>query len=213
MRSEQQRPHPGEHRDVVSLGSRRGQPFAHDFDERARAAVGRVDADAQRGRVDLRIRRGSDLLVDATDVVREQRTGSVDDRGGAPVIDLERVLPRAREVAAVVDEEPGVGAGVPVDDLIVVAHTEHVVAGRREQAQQQDVGGGQVLQLVDQQVAVLGLAVAAELSVAEQQLDGPVDLLVVVDHLSAAHLGPVRIERRRQALGAVELGFDLGRIA
>ena len=202
MGSEQQRPHPGEHRDVARLGARLRQPRRTTSTSAPAPSVGRMEADSKRGRVDLGIRRRPDLLVDATDVVGEQRAGGVDDRRRAAVVDLERVLLRAGEVLAVVDEEPRVGARVTVDDLIVVADAEHVVAGCREQPQEQHVRGCQVLQLVDQQVAVLGLPVAAERSVAEQQLDGQVDLLVVVDHLSATQLRPVRIERRRQTFGA-----------
>ena len=54
--------------------------------------------------------------------------------GRAAVVDLERVVGRAGEVGGEVDEEVGVGAGVAVDDLVVVADAEHVVARARRRA-------------------------------------------------------------------------------
>src|SRR5438045_2206224 len=64
---------------------------------------------------------GVDRLGDAATVVGEQGAGGVDDFGRAAVVDLEVIRCRAGEVAAVVDQEAGVGAGVAVDHLVVVA--------------------------------------------------------------------------------------------
>ena len=99
----------------------------------------------------------------------------------AAVVDLEGVVGRAGEEAVEVDEEVGVGAGVAVDDLVVVADAEHVEGGRGQQAQEQDVGRGEVLELVDEEVAAPGLGPPAEVAVGQEQLDGGVDLLVEVD--------------------------------
>ena len=54
------------------------------------------------------------------------------------------------------------------------------------------MGGREVLELVDQQVAVGGLHPAPEGPVGEQRLDRRVDLLVEVDDALAPQLGPER---------------------
>ena len=63
----------------------------------------------------------------------------------------------AGEVAVVVDEELGVGARVAVDHLVVVADAEHVVGGRGDEPQHEQLRGREVLELVDEQVAALAL--------------------------------------------------------
>ena len=139
--------------------------------------------------------------------------GGVDDGRGAPVVDLERVVGRAGEQAGEVQEERRVGAGVAVDDLVVVAHAEHVEPGRGQQAEQQHVGRRQVLQLVDEQVAAPGLRLPPPLAVAQQELDGAVHLLVEVDGSGCRQPPAVRIERGGQAGDVVPLGLHLLRIA
>ena len=139
-------------------------------------------------------------------VVGQKRAGGIDDRSRAAVVDLERVLRRAREVAAVVDEEPGVGARVTVDDLIVVAHAEHVVARAPTSSRRSNTWAG--VRSCSSSTSRWRCSACRSRRNApslEQQLDGQVDLLVVVDHLPAAQLGPVRIERGGQTFGAVEL--------
>ena len=46
----------------------------------------------------------------------------------------------------------GIGTGVAVDDLVVVADAEAVVARGGQEPDEQEVGRGQVLELVDEQV-------------------------------------------------------------
>ena len=87
---------------------------------------------------------------------------------------------RPREQALEIEEEPGIGAGVAVDHLVVVTHTEDLHAGRSQQPQQQYVGRGEVLELVDQQMPALALPMGSEVCVGAQHFDGAVDLLVVV---------------------------------
>ncbi len=105
----------------------------------------------------------------------------------------------AGEQSLEADEKGGVGARVAVDDLVVVAHSEHVQLGRRQEPQQQHVRRRQVLKLVHQQVAAAGLGPAPERPVGQQQLQGPVDLLVEVDRPCLLEGRPVRIEGGRQA--------------
>ena len=56
------------------------------------------------------------------------------------------------------------------------------------------MGRGQVLELVDEQVAVLGLNPAPERAVAQQRLERAVDLLVEVDRAEAGKALPVGVE-------------------
>ena len=130
-------------------------------------------------------RGGVDRLVDPAAVVAEEGARGVDDGGRAAVVDLEVVGGGAGEVALVVDEEAGVGAGVAVDDLVVVADAEHVGGGAGHQADQQEVGGREVLELVDQQRPRLGPDFGPQVGVAQQQLHRQVDLLVEVEAAGA----------------------------
>ena len=169
--------------------------------QHGRPVLGRVRPDLQRAGVGVGRGSGPDDLVDPTPVVREEVAGGVDDRDRAAVVHLERVVGGAGEQAGEVEQEGRVGAGVAVDDLVVVAHAEHVEARRGQQPHQEHVGRREVLQLVDQQVAAAGLGPAAVLAVAQEELDRGVDLLVEVDgaHGGAAARGTGR--RRRPGRG------------
>ena len=126
----------------------------------------------------------TDRLVDAARGCSESRLRArVDDGRRAAVVDLRASWWRAAgEVAVVVDEELGVGAGVAVDDLVVVADAEHVVAGRGDEPQQQQVGGREVLELVDEERAGLGPDLGPQRRAsASSSLDRAVDLLVEVE--------------------------------
>ena len=142
--------------------------------------------DAQRPGRAFVVGSGDDLLGDAPIVVAEQRRRGGDDLGRAAIVDTQGVLAGAREQGAVVDEESRVGAGVPVDALVVVADAEHVERRQAEQADQQDVGRREVLELVDEQVPAAALHLGAERTVGEDRLDGGVDLLVEVDDATVA---------------------------
>ena len=72
--------------------------------------------------------------------------------------------------------------------------------------------GGQVLELVDEQVAMLGLDPAAEVTVAKQRLERPVDLLVEVDGPDSVEPLAKAIETVRQAGDVVAHLLHLGRI-
>ena len=47
-------------------------------------------------------------------------------RCGTAVVDLERTRVRAGEQVVVVDQVCGIGSGIPVDRLVVVADAEHI---------------------------------------------------------------------------------------
>ena len=118
------------------------------------------------------------------------------------------MITRAREVVGEVDEERGIGARVPVDHLVVVADTEHVVRGRRDQAHEQEVRGAEVLELVDQQVPALALQRTPHLGLPHQRLhrrrDLPVEVERVVSHQTVAEL----VEHLGEALDVAALHLD-----
>jgi hypothetical protein len=174
------------------------QPFAH------RLLAGGVGHQPGLGR-----RRGGDGLGNPAPVVGEEDRGGVDDRGGAAVVDLEGVLGGSGEVAAVVDQEVGGGAGIPVDDLVVVAHTEDVVAGGGQQPDQEEIGRGQVLELVDEQVPAPGLGPPPQAGIRQEGFQGAVDLLVVVDGAHLAEGVAVAVEDVDESGHVVAGLFDL----
>ena len=75
------------------------------------------------------------------------------------------------------------------------------------------MGRGEVLQLVDEEVAVVGLHGAPQLAVVQQRLERAEDLLVEVDHAPAAQRVAVRLEGGGQAGDVVEAVLDLLRVA
>ena len=152
--------HPGQHGDVGRVGPVLA-PAPHHLDGRRAELLAGDEADlestvvhgqggcpfpAVRGRV-----RGPDGLGNTPPVVREEVPGRRDHGCGTAVVDLEVVGRGPGEVAGKVDEEPGVGPGVAVDDLVVVAHAEHVGRRASHQPDQEQMGRGEVLELVDQE--------------------------------------------------------------
>ncbi len=211
LRGEQHRVHAAQQRDV---GRRRAgvEPRGDPLDCGVRDAFRRSGHDGQRvgARVD-RLGR-DDLLVDASPVVREEVAGRGDDRFRAAVVRRQRVVRTAGEVAVVVDQELGVGARVAVDHLIVVADAEHVVRGRGDEAEQQQLRGREVLELVDEKMARLALERGAHVGCAQQRFDRAVDLLVVIDRSIGVQLVAVLLEHRPEAGDVVALGFDHVRV-
>ncbi len=111
----------------------------------------------------------------------------------------------AGEVAGEIDEELGSGPGVAVDDLVVVTHPEAVVPGSGQQTDQQQVGRGEVLELVDQQATAPGLGRPSGAGIGQEDLDGPVDLLVEVDRSAFGQGAPVPVEPFADPLGVGDL--------
>ena len=75
------------------------------------------------------------------------------------------------------------------------------------------MGGREVLELVDEDVAVLGLHRAAQLAVLEERLQRAEDLLVVVDDALATELVAVGLVGGRQPGDVVEGVLHLLRAA
>ena len=88
---------------------------------------------------------------------------------------------RTGEVAVVVDQVLRGGARVAVEDLVVVSHPEAVESRCVQQPDEQEVGRVEVLELVDQEIPARCLGVARAIGIGQQDLDGPIDLLVEVD--------------------------------
>ena len=91
------------------------------------------------------------------------------------------MLAGTREHVAELDQPGRVGAVVAVDGLVVVADAEHGRVGPGQEAHQQNVRRGEVLELVDQQQPTRPLRCGAGRGVAQEQLDGFENLLVVID--------------------------------
>ena len=82
------------------------------------------------------------VFGDPVPVVGEEVEAALDHGRRAPVVHLQGVAGGTGEVAVVVDEETGVGPGVAVDDLVVVADPEAVERRGGQQADEEEVGRG-----------------------------------------------------------------------
>ena len=80
-----------------------------------------------------------------------------------------------------VDQPRRIGAVVAVDGLVIVTDTEDRTAGRREQTDQHQVRGREILELVDEEGAAGRLRDPARVGLCQQDLDRPVDLVIEVD--------------------------------
>ena len=213
LRREQERVHPGQDGHVGRSDALGVEPVLHHRHQRVGGVVGAVVDDPQAALDRVGIRSGVDRLLNPPTVVGEEVLGPVDDLDRAAVVDGERVGGGAGEELVVVDEEPGVGGLVAVDDLVVVADAEHVARRQGQEPDEQDVGRGEVLELVDQQVPAALLHRPAERTVGEQHLDGPVDLLVEVDRAPVGQGPAVGVEQVGQPVDVVARRLDLGRFA
>ena len=155
----------------------------------------------------------ADRLRDAPAVVTQQPVGGIDDAVGAAVVDFERMVAGAREEAGEVDQPGRVGAVVAVDRLVVVADAEHDQLGAGQQPDEEEVGGREILELVDQQHSTGPLRGASGHRVGEQHVDGAEYLLVEVDRPRPVEGEPVAREHRREAVDvAVVASLDHLRI-
>ncbi len=212
VRREEQRVRAGEHRDRRRCRTRFTKPAADGIDGGFRSRIDVVKVDHQRGRVRVRGGAGSDLLRHAHIVVGEQCAGGLGDRRRATIIDLQRMLARARKILPEVDQESRVRAGVPVDDLVVVADTEDIRLRTGGQPDEQHVRGREILELIDQEMAVKFLDAAPEVAVPHERLDRAVDLFVEVDRVTSPQFLAVGFEGAGQARNVVDLILDFFRM-
>ena len=125
---------------------------------------------------------------------------------------MERVMVGSGEPRVVVDEEPGIGAGVSVDHLVVVTHPEHFVGGGGEEAHEEQVGRRQILELVDEKMAGAGLEAPPDLRVTQHHLEGDGDLLVEVEEVAVGENRPVAGEGVGEAVEIPVGLFDIDRV-
>ena len=162
----EQRVHACQHGDVARRGAC-GDRTAHGVDGDADRVVGaRGDGHA----VPVGMVR-SDGLGDAPMVVPEQGVGRRDHVAGTAVVHVQGMVDGAGEEGGEVDEPAGVGAVVAVDGLVVVAHAEHRSVGAGQQADQQQVGRREVLELVDEQQTTTALRDRPGRRVGQQELE------------------------------------------
>src|SRR5699024_11019530 len=119
---------------------------------------------------------------------------------------------RCRKQEFVVDQERGTRRIVSVDHLIVITDTEHVEGRKGEQPDEKNVGGGEVLELVDEQVTAANLHAATDLTIAQEDFDRPVDLFIEIDDAPAGEPLTIRIEEFAQTVDVVPGPFDVCRI-
>ncbi len=106
--------------------------------------------DGQSARRCVVVLAGDDVLADAPLVVAEQRCRGRYHFGGTAVVDAQGVFAGPRKQGAEVDQEARVGAGMPIDALVVVTDPEDVETRQAEQPDQQNVGWREILELVDE---------------------------------------------------------------
>ena len=205
-RAQQSCVHPGQHGNV---GGR------HVAVEKGRDPVDRCfqGVIAQRD-LDLVVERGApgarpDGLVDPTPVVREQRGRGFDHAAPAAIVHLQVMGGRTRKQVGEVDQPGWRGSGVAVDGLVVVTDSEDVRRRTGKQADQQDVGGCQVLKLVYEQHTAGASGGRPRSGISAQHLDCSQDLLVEVDDPGLTETSTVL----RQSIGeaadvAAELLFN-----
>ena len=213
MWCQQDRVDAGEDGNRHGVDTRFGQPTVDDVDDHSGAGVGRVLDDTQCPRSRIVARTGDDLFGDTPFVVTEQRRRCADNLHRTPVVDAQGMLSGPWEQRAVVDEESRVGSGVPVDALVVVTDAEHVEGRQAEQADQQDVGRREVLELVDEQVPAPSLHLGTERSVGEDRLDCSVDLFVEVDDTTVAEGAAESWEQLAETIDVVTRALDLVGVA
>ena len=129
-----------------------------------------------------------------------RRPAAVDHGGRAAVVDLEGVVAGTGEQPVVADQPLRRGPGVAVDRLVVVAHPEDGQIGAGQQPDQQQVGGSEVLELVDQQQPARPLGGAAGVGLGQEHLDGAHDLLVEVQLVAGGQAGPVALDHVGEAV-------------
>ena len=153
------------------------------------------------------VRRGrTDLLVDASLVVRQQVAGSVDHRRRAAVVHVQVMARRSGEVRVEVDEPLRRCACVAVDGLVVVADCEDIGSGARQQPDHQQVGRGQVLELVHEHHTADSACGGTGCRVGQEDLDCPDDLLVEIDH---AVRRQILDESRRDGCKVGHIGLEI----
>ncbi len=158
---------------------------------------------------------GPEPLAAAVPVLRDDRVGGREDRGGGAVVALQLAHRGAGEVPFEVEDVVEIGAAPPVDPLVLVAHRGEVAARGHERGDQPQLGVVRVLELVDQQVLGAAPHPGGDLRVRVEEPDREREHVVEVDAgggreqrlVAVVDAGdPLRVEVAR--LPFVRLGAD-----
>jgi hypothetical protein len=114
-----------------------------------------------------RIDRCRDRLLDPPIVVRKEVCSGCNDGDRTSVVDLQGMRLGPGEDPVIVDEIARVGAGISVDRLIVITDTEYVELWRRKESDEEQIGAGEVLELVDEHVPASVLPPMPEVRIGE----------------------------------------------
>ena len=126
--------------------------------------------------------RWADRFREPQPVVSNQPRAGRHHLGRAAVVVLERVTLERRVGGVEIDDPPNARAPPAVQRLVLVADREQLVLRRGQDADQQFLGGLDVLVLVDEHMVELLLPASAAGLVAAQVTDGQEDLVVEVVH-------------------------------
>ena len=145
-------------------------------------------------------------------IVRKQMTRAVNNRNRASVVHRQWMRRGARKQFSEIHQKRRVGAGMAVDHLVVVADAKHVELGGAEETNHKHMGRGEVLELVDEEVAKPCLCLAAKLTIGQETLNCPVNLLIKVDQLTFFQLTTEQTKRVGQSGHIVAFLFSVVRI-
>ena len=178
---------PVEHRDAVE-GLTLGAQLRHGprHPERLLALVPRAE---EPRRFPSRVL-GPETLVLPRLVVRDHRSGDLEDPARRAVVLLEADHAAAREVPLEVQDVPEVRAPEPVDGLVGVPDDAEVPVAGRELTQHPVLGGVGVLVFVDEHVPPELAVVAEHLRVPREELDRQAQEVVEIERARARGVGP-----------------------
>ena len=97
------------------------------------------------------------------------------------------MVPGSRKVPDKINQPARVGAVVAVDRLIIVADPEHSSAPSGEQANHQQVGWCEILELIDEEHTADTLGGAPGLRLRQQHFNRSIDLIVEIDRALTFH--------------------------
>ncbi len=157
------------------------------------------------------INRRCDRLVDPPIVVREEVPSRGNNGDRTSVVDLQGMRIGPREDPVVIDEIARVGACISVDRLIVIADTEYVELWRCKESDEEQIGAGEVLELVDEHVPASVLPSVPEFRIGEQRLDRTVDLFVEVGFVPPDQSLPVALVHSCEVRNVITSALNSGR--
>ena len=156
--------------------------------------------------------RGTNDLGNAAPIVANQTIGCLHHIARTAIVHLKRMHARIGEQRLEIDEPRRIGTAIPIDGLVVVAHTKHAEVGSRQQPNQQHMRWREILKFVDQQESTRALGNATRLGVGKQQLERAIDLIVEIDGTFGLEHGAIlRPERSEASDIAVVDCLNIGR--